>query len=284
MSFTLGVVPYLNALPLYRTLEVASENPSVTALARRRSTHVAGHAPVRVTRAVPSVLAPRLARGECDVALIPIVEHLRGVGEKIISRACIGSYGAVRSVLLFSRVAPQDISNVAVDSSSRTSVALLRIILSDAHNIAPAFIEHAPDWRVMLQLNHAALLIGDRALEATLENQNEIDSGRLHVLDLGEAWLRLTRLPFVYAAWVSRRGLESEREAELAVLLNAARDEGVRNVGQLACDNVIPTRLSSAQIEDYLRHAITYELSDEYRKGLEEFAKRCRAHGLIATS
>lgn len=267
MTFTLGVVPYLNALPLYRTLKNGSS--------RHMSTHV------RVTRAVPSILAPQLARGECDVALIPIVEHLRGVGEKIISHSCIGSRGAVRSVLMFSRVAFEDVKQVAVDSSSRTSVALLRVILNDAFDIEPTFIEHTPDWRAMLQNSEAALLIGDSALEATLENQEEIAAGRIRVLDLGDAWLRLTNLPFVYAAWVSRRGLEAAREEELAALLDAARDDGLKKLNQLARENEIVTMLSGAQIEDYLRHAITYDLTDEYRAGLAEFERRCRKHDLI---
>lgn len=236
---------------------------------------------VRIIRAVPSVLAPQLARGECDVALIPIVEHLRGVGEKIISHSCIGSYGAVRSVLMFSRVAFEDVKKVAVDSSSRTSVALLRVILNDAFNTEPAFIEHAPDWRTMLEENEAALLIGDPALEATLENQAEIAAGRIRVIDLGEAWLRIAKLPFVYAAWVSRRGLEREREVELSFLLDASRDEGLKKLAQLARDHEIATTLSGAQIEDYLRHAITYDLTDEYRAGLAEFERRCRKHDLI---
>jgi chorismate dehydratase len=116
----LGVVPYLNALPLYHTLLASTQ--------------------VQVVRAVPSQLAPQLARGECDVALIPIVEHFRGVGETVISDACIGSSQAVRSVLLFHRVPLQEITSVAVDTSSRTSVALLRIVLRRRLSVAPTFV------------------------------------------------------------------------------------------------------------------------------------------------
>ena len=257
--FTIGTVSYLNALPLYRTLEMTGT--------------------VRVVRAVPARLTPVLARGECDAALIPIVDYLRGVGSGLISNACIGSTGAVRSVLMFHRVPIQDIKSVAADTSSHTSVALLRVILADGYGIEPPFIEHAPDVDQMLATHDAALIIGDRALEAALAMRERED---IQIMDLGEAWLnRVAHQPFVYAAWVARTGLAADAREELAALLNAARDQGERELPSIVANNPVATNLAPAQIEDYLRHAIEFHLTAAHRAGLEEFRERCRRHGLL---
>lgn len=258
--YTLGVVDYLNALPLYRTLETAGT--------------------ARFIRAVPSLLTPRLAAGECDAALIPIVDHLRGVGTQVISDACIGSSGAVRSVLMFHRVPVEQIQSVAVDTSSHSSVALLRVILADGYGIHPPFVEQQPDLRAMLESHEAALLIGDKALEAT-----QAVDGEIHILDLATAWLeKVAHKPFVFAAWVARDGLSPEACEELGALLSAARDEGLQNLPEVVRQNPVKTRLTPPQIEDYLRHAIEFHMTDAHRAGLEEFRQRCQAHHLLESA
>ena len=256
--FTLGVVPYLNALPLYRTLETSGQ--------------------ARFLRAVPAQLSPRLAADECDAALIPIVDHFRGVGSEVISDACIGSNGPVRSVLLFTTVPVQQISSVAIDTSSHTSVALLRIILSDGYGVQPPFIDHAPDLPAMLSGHDAALLIGDKALEAVEMAQSK----NLNILDLGHEWTHtVTQKPFVYAAWVTRHDLAPAAQEDLAALLNTARDEGVSNLETIVRHNPIQTRLSPTQILDYLTRAIEFDLTPAHRTGMAEFQRRCEKHNLL---
>jgi len=256
--FTLGIVPYLNALPLYRTLETSGAASFI--------------------RAVPAQLTARLSAGECDVALIPIVDYFRGAGPQIVSDACIGSSGAVRSVLMFSNVPAQEITSVAADTSSHTSVALLRVILADGYRVHPPFVEHAPDLRSMLAAHDAALLIGDKALEAAVLAKRE----GINIFDLGAAWtLAVAKKPFVYAAWVARPGLDEAARSELAQLLSIARDNGMHEIASIVRDNPIKTTLPREQIEDYLRHAIEYRLTSQHREGMEEFRRRCARHGLI---
>ncbi|HVF09453.1 MAG TPA: menaquinone biosynthesis protein [Abditibacteriaceae bacterium] len=256
--FTLGIVPYLNALPLYRTLELSGA--------------------VRFVRAVPAQLTSHLTAGECDVALIPIVDYFRGAGPQIVSDACIASSGAVRSVLLFSNVPVQEIKSVAADTSSHTSVALLRVILADGYKVHPPFVEHEPDLRSMLAAHDAALLIGDKALEQAVLAKR----AGINIFDLGAAWsLAVAKKPFVYAAWVARPGLEPAASAELNELLCAARDEGVLRLSAILRDNPIKTTLPREEIEDYLRHAIEYRLTPQHRAGMEEFRRRCERHGLV---
>jgi chorismate dehydratase len=263
--FRLGVVSYLNALPLYRTLETRGE--------------------VEVARVVPSKLAAMLEAGACDAAIMPVVDFLRGVGEAIISDACIGTKkegaGAVRSVLLFHRAPIEALKSVAVDTSSHSSVALLRVLLADAYRVLPPFHEHAPNLAQMLQKHEAALLIGDAALEAKNAVEVSIDNPTAHILDLGAAWKELTGLPFVFAAWIARRGLDQYARDDLARVLGAARDEGIADLKTVVAQNPIQTGIPDAQIEEYLRDAVEFHLSDSHRAAIEEFRRRCIQHSLL---
>lgn len=252
---TIGTVPYLNALPLVEPLAEQG---------------------LDILRAVPSRLAPMLDRGECDVALIPVVEWFRGVGSELISDACIASSHEVRSVLLFHRKPVEEVRSIALDQSSRTSVALLKIILQDAYGISPESSVLSPDLAVMLEDNDGALLIGDAALEA----RAQCAVLGAQILDLGLAWTKLTSLPFVYAAWIARHELPSETQTELAGLLSAARDNGVQRFQDLSLAHATPA-LTAAAIFSYFSGAIEYQLTPAHRAGLDEFRRRCEAHGLV---
>ena len=256
MPIKLGVVPYLNALPLYDSLRSAAN--------------------IEIIAAVPSRLAPMLDKSECDVALIPVVEHLRGVGEQIISNSCIGCTGKVRSVLLFARVPFEEIQSVALDVSSRSSVALLKVIAADYLKIEPTFHDAAPDLNAMLRRNDAALLIGDNALLAAQNVSNNI-----RVLDLGEAWQNLTGLSFIFAAWVTRHGFASD---EIAPMLDEARVFGVENSDEIARVAAQTSPVPQPIIESYFREAIEYSITDSHLLGLEEFQRRLTVHGLLSGS
>ena len=249
---SLGVVPYLNALPLYRTLETGGQ--------------------ARIIREVPARLGEHLKNRECTAALLPIVDHFRDPQSFLVSDACIGSNGAVRSVLLFSRVPLGDIISVAADTSSHTSVALLRVLLADIFGEKPPFSHQSPDLKMMLAMHDAALLIGDNALEAA-----QCVPDGVRVTDLGELWKMATGLPFVFAAWVARE----EVPDGLGEILSTARDEGEAALPKIIAANPIPTLLCQPQIEDYLRHAVTFHLDKAHRAGMEEFRARCLRHGLV---
>lgn len=254
----LGVVPYLNAWPLYKTLEARDD--------------------IRIVAHVPSQLSRVLVRGEVDVALLPVVEHFRGVGETIISNSCIGCTRDVRSVLLFSRVPFEAIQSVALDMSSRTSVALTKVVLADSFGLSPFFYDALPDLEMMLRECESALLIGDPALIA-VQNLSRDENHQLRVLDLGAAWFELTQLPFVFAAWVTRKRLKDVDE--IAPLLDAARADGTSQIERLTQQAAQASPLSQDVIESYFRDAIQYEMTAAHRQGLEEFRRRCAIHGLI---
>lgn len=244
----LGVVSFVNSLPLYQPL-----------LDRKD---------ISVVRAVPSRLAELLDAGECDAALLPIVDHLKGHGSGIVSDACIAADGGVTSVMLYSKVPVHEIRSVAADTSSHTSVALLRILFKDLFTISPDWHDAAPNLAAMLETADAALLIGDPALEVYLR------PGKLHVIDLATAWKQLTGLPFVFAAWTARRGLDQNTKAELGEMLSQARDTGTQRIPELAREFARPPHLPTQAIEEYLTHAIKFKLDSRYHRAIEEFSAR----------
>jgi chorismate dehydratase len=249
MPLKLGVVPYLNALPLHWSLR--------------------GRSDVEIVADFPANLGARLQNGEFDAALLPVADHLRGIGDGIVGDAIVGATREVRSVLLFSKVGIEEIGSVALDASSHSSVALTGIILRDFYSLQPDFVPHPPDLQSMLRVADAALLIGDPALEAA---QNPAS---LQVFDLASLWHRFTGLSFVFAAWTAKDGLENR--AWLEQSLGAARDEGESQIAAIVAANPLQTSLPDAAIKSYLRDAIQYRLTPAHRAGMDEFARRLEA-------
>jgi chorismate dehydratase len=213
-------------------------------------------------------VAQRLHAGEVDLGLVPSIEY--GWGEYAIVPGCaVASRGGVRSVCLFHEQPLERARRVAVDTSSRTSVALLRILLLDRLGRLPELLPMAPSLPDMLGAADAALVIGDRALD--------VDAG-VPRLDLGEEWLRLTGLPFVFAFWAGRRGaVDARGVARLQQALAAGRDA----LGPIARAHADGDEERAARYEAYLRSSIIYELGEEELAGLREFYRRAFALGLV---
>lgn len=243
MPIRLGAVGYLNARPLTWALDRAPERWTIR-------------------YDVPSVCAALLHAGDVDLGLIPIIEYLGSSGYRIVPRVGIGSRGPVASVALFSRVPVASIRRIALDTSSRTSAALLKVLCRYRFQIAPEFVPHPPDLRAMTQGVDAALLIGDPALDA--------DHGALGLqkVDLGEQWTAMTGLPFVYAAWAGRTGAVTDADASA---LQAAQEEGVRSIDAIAAEYGAGDPAATARAGTYLRHNVRYGLGPEEATGLQAF-------------
>jgi chorismate dehydratase len=251
----IGAVSYLNAKPLYyRLLEFAPE--------------------VRLELDVPSRLADRLAAGTLDLALIPSVEYLRGVGRgyEILPGFAIAARGPVRSVKLFSRTPFQRIERLALDEGSRTSQALARVWLEEAHGVRPARIEALPLGVPIEECTaDAVLLIGDRAMTVDPRPFAE-------VVDLAEAWHAMTGLPFVFALWVARPGVEL---GSLPEALERCRAEGLANADELAREFGPKLGLDFATCYDYLTKVLSYDLGEAELAGLRRFARMAAGLGLV---
>ena len=251
--FKLGVVSFLNALPLYATLR--------------------GRPDIQIVPALPARLAAGLNAGLYDAALMPVVDHLRGVGDGLLGNAIVGATGRVRSVLLFSKVPMPEVKSIALDTSSHSSVALTNVIARDFYGLKPTFVNHTPDLNAMLEVADAALLIGDPALIAVQ------DSGALHVTDLASEWRKFTGQSFVFAAWSARAGLGNRDE--LSAILDQARDEGRAQIPHLVAAESLPPQLSPAIVEDYLTNIIEHRRTPSHSAGLGEFARRLAQLGLL---
>ena len=247
----LGAVSYLNTKPLVEGLD---RHPDL----------------FTVRYDVPSQCAALLHENRIDVGLIPAIEYLRG-DYRIVPDIAIGSHGPVSSVALFSRVPLAKIATLALDISSRTSVALTRILAACKWRIAPKVTPAEPSLKAMLARADAALVIGDPALE--------VDTAAMDVIkiDLGAEWHELTGLPFVYAMWTGRAGvLLPTHIAEL----QAARARGEAAIGEIARREAAGNGARARKFERYLRDNLRYALGEREIAGLRRFHELAAEQGL----
>ncbi|MSO82528.1 MAG: hypothetical protein EXQ53_04450 [Acidobacteria bacterium] len=239
----LGAVGYLNARPLTWALDRAPER-------------------WRMRYDVPSVCSALLHAGDVDLGLVPSIDYLGAADYRLVPGVGIGSRGPVASVALFTRAPLGDIRTVALDTSSRTSVALVKVLCHHRFHIAPAFVPHGPDLDAMTRGSDAALLIGDPVLEA-----NHGALGLLKI-DLGAEWTAMTGLPFVYAAWTGRAGAITASDVRL---LQDAQDEGVRSTSAIAAEYGRGDAAATARAAAYLSDNVKYGLGPDESRGLQVF-------------
>ena len=250
MPIRLGSVSYLNARPLTYGLD---RNPRFD-----------------VRYDIPAECARLLHARDIDLGLIPSIEYLRGPRPySIVLGAGVMSNGAVASVAIFTRKDPRDVRSIAMDSTSRTSVALATVLMQRVFNARPEPVSMQPDLARMLDSADAALVIGDYALF--------VDHEALGVqkIDLGQLWTEHTGLPFVYAFWA---GWPGTLDAEEVAMLQDARDDGARHLDEIARAFYpdVPARQQIAS--RYLRDNIRYSLSVE---GLNAFYRYAAEAGLV---
>lgn len=248
----LGAVDYLNVRPLVYGL--------------------ASHPAVSLRFDVPSRCAALLAAGAIDLGMVPSITYGDRPGDRIVPGVCIGSEGSVASVALFTRRPMSTVRTMALDTSSRTSAALVRILCRRVFGIAPTFRPHAPDLRAMLAHADAALVIGDPAL---FVDHRALDADKI---DLGEAWTTMTGLPFVWAFWAGRPGAATP---ETVRLLQSAAEHGLAASDAIAAEYCrdAPARIPLAQ--EYLRRHLAFRLTDRALEGLRTFYREAQAAGVI---
>ncbi len=246
-----------------------------------------------LTSDLPSRLATHLATGLADVALLPTVEILRGQAAGLLGATGIACRGNVDSVKLYHSGPLDRLRRVSVDRGSRTSVALLRVLLSEMAGVEPAFEEVEPRPGAALPPGDGVLVIGDRcvAFDRWL-SQDPAATAALTSLDLGRAWFDLTGLPFVFAAWAAAPGFPDRAGPtgvrELGDLLVTAREYGLARLPELAAREAAAGSLgpggeaTPAALEYYFRHSLRYRLGDDELAGLRRFRDLCVSHGLVA--
>lgn len=239
--FRVGSVRYLNAVPLTRGLED------------------------EIHFDVPSKLAAMLQRDELDAALVSVTEVLFHDRYDVLDGAAIASLGEVQSVFLAHRKPIEEVTEVFCDTASLTSVNLLKVLLAE-RGLQPEF-KPLENYAAAHQKDFV-LLIGDPALDFLLGPHAH------EIFDLGAAWFELTKLPFVYAVWALRRGIEN---ANLRRHLTDAKSFGLDTL-----DHIIRSRpeYTLEFRQDYLGWHIHYHLGMDEKRGLKKFIELLRKHGI----
>jgi chorismate dehydratase len=220
----------------------------------------------------PARSAELLAQSRVDAALVPVVAYQTINDVRLVPGVCVGARERVRSVCLVTQGKDLgDIASVALDTSSRTSAALIRIIFREFMSREPAWAEAPPDIGKMLATADAALIIGDPALQISTS------PGDLRVFDLAETWRRFTGLGFIFAMWMTRRD-------SVPIDFASARDEGVAHLDEIAGNYHADIGLDAAEMRRYLGENITYTPDDSMLAGLKLYFELALKHGLIAAN
>jgi chorismate dehydratase len=214
---------------------------------------------------LPSNCADELQRGTADIGIIPSAAYVTIRGLSILPGVAIASKRAVRSILLVSPKPMAEIRTVALDSSSLTSAALVRILFERCWGGDRQFSSLPPDLEAMLADHDAALLIGDPALK--------VNRSQFHTWDLAEEWIRFTGKPFVFAFWVVRQDAAKLSSLDLAAIFQESRDHGLEpeNLNQIAKAWAPKLGLSEEDIRQYLTFNIHYYLDEPSLQGLQLF-------------
>jgi predicted solute-binding protein len=249
--------------------------------------------------AVPSQCAEQLRRGEVDLGIIPAIEYQRMEGMAVLPGMAVAAKDAVRSILVVSRVPIEQARRVALDASSRSSQALVRMLCAERWRTKPEFVTAPPDPAAMLREADAALLIGDPALRLDVQlaqlaakpRSGEYCCGgdpsqwpiagmeSIYLYDVAHEWRALTGLPCVLAIWVGRRdAISPQVVADFA----GSKEYGVARIGEIAEAAAEKLELPATELESYLRENIDFGLDAENRAGLELYFRKARQLGLIA--
>lgn len=239
----ISAVSYLNSAPLVYGIQNSRDLGNCT-----------------ISLDYPSVGAAKLASGEADIALVPVGAFPVPDEVSWKGRYCIGVTGPVRTVCLFSEVPLQEITDVCLDPHSRTSVQLIRILARDHWKLNWNFICGTEGFE-----NHsivgrtAGVCIGDKVFG--------IEGRYPYRYDLAEEWVRFSGLPFVFAAWASKKPVSQE----ILDIMDQAQAEGIKAIPDIARDWSVKMNLPESEIRDYLTRNISYPFTPEKKAGLDRF-------------
>jgi chorismate dehydratase len=219
----------------------------------------------------PARSAELLSQKRIDAALVPVVEYQRIENVSLVPDVCVGAKERVRSVCLVTKGEDlRDVKTIALDISSRTSVALTKIIFRDFINSEPVYKTAKPNLAEMLSGSDCALLIGDPSLT--------IDETKYRKFDLAETWKSFTGFGFVFAMWMA-----NQEKAEIAKSIDfaAARNEGLNHLDEIISNYEVEIPLAHEDFKKYLSENISYSIDANMQKGLELFFQLAHKNGLI---
>ena len=258
----ISAISYLNTAPLMWDFEHGDAGPDFD-----------------ISYTLPSSCARALQANTADIGIIPAAAYASIPGLQILPGVAIASRQAVRSILLVCNIPVEEVSTVALDTSSMTSVALTKVLFEKWIGSGRIFTSMPPDLATMLASSDAALLIGDPALQ--------VDRSLYYTLDLAEEWIRFTGRPFVFAFWAVREKALAERGAaeysDLAAIFQKSRDHGLapESLNQIARDWSPRLGLSEEDVRSYLTENIHYQLDAACLEGLKLFYRYAAEIGAL---
>ncbi len=242
-----GAVSYLNTKPLVYGFEKGAMQHDIELIFE-----------------YPAKVAAMLLGNEIDVGLIPVAMIPRLKESHIISDFCIGASKPVASVCLFSQVPLQEVTRVLVDYQSRTSAALMKILLRHYWKISPQLIDTKDGYQENIKGTTAGLVIGDRALQQRMHS--------VFIYDLAEEWRTFTGLPFLFAAWVANK----ELPADFKEKFNTTTGEGLSHIEEIVAANPFPPY----SLEEYYTNNIDYHLTADKKEAMKLFHRYIKEDGL----
>lgn len=254
-EYTVAAVSFLNARPLIEGLDE--------------------EASVRLITDVPSGLLKTLIEDRAVVALCPVIDFQLSSAElSIVPAGAIGSDGPTLTVRVFSRIPMAEVTRVHTDGDSHTSVALLAVVFKELFGRLPEVTAlESSDVNGSAVPPTTVLLIGDKVV------RNEPDPSLYpHQLDLGEAWRRMTGLPFIFACWMARADSDL---GDLPEILSRYRDLNRDRVTEIAAAHAKASGWPEGLAAAYLGRILRYDIGSREIKGIELFWNRCHELGLL---
>ena len=219
-----------------------------------------------VAYTLPSACAEMLRAGTADIGIIPAATYATIPDLVIVPDVAIATRGPVASIYLATKVPLDQIKTIAADTSSRSSVALLKVLMAKKWQLEPEFVPAEPKIEKMLKSADAALLIGDPALVL-----GKKPPAGVQLYDLGEEWVNWTGKPFVFAFWAVRKA--AHPDAQVARDFQLSRDHGLepKSVARIASEWRTRIGLTEDEIKQYFTRNIEYKLAPDCLEGMKLF-------------
>ncbi|MCC6240684.1 MAG: menaquinone biosynthesis protein [Phycisphaerales bacterium] len=253
-TLCVGAVSYLNTKPLIWGLD---ELPGV-----------------KLKLDIPARLLAGLQQKQFDIAMLPIIDYQRMEGLTLVPSAGIGSDGQTLTVRIFSRVPIDKIEILACDNHSHTSVGLARVILAEHYHLKPQFVDlQSPESTDRAGQAHARLLIGDKVVRQKGDDFP-------YQLDLGQAWREHTGLPFVFAAWMARPGVQL---GDLPVILEQAKRQGLVNIDIIVQRHAAELGWPPELARTYLTRNLQFDIGPRQLEAIRLFYQLAARNGVISS-